>query len=108
MAPDVDSWILHAKNIQTDIDQSRRLASEIVRQAEAEERRAGELRDAETYVAFLEREVAFSLHLEETLRFVKKAQKALEHSERLVADGNALEALHSLDGKLVPQSQRAR
>ena len=98
MAPDVETWMVHAKSLQHDIDKSRRLASEIVRQAEAEEHRANALHDAETYVNFLEKEQVFNLQLGETLHLVRKTTESIERAELLVEEGKLSDAIKALDG----------
>jgi centromere/kinetochore protein ZW10 len=67
-APDVDSWIMHAKSIQDDIEKSRRLASSIVRQAEADEQREYALQEKHGYTEFLGKEVSFNDQLLASLR----------------------------------------
>jgi len=47
----------HAKSIQDDIDRSRRLASSIVRQAEADDENRRELAGEGEYVEFLTKEI---------------------------------------------------
>ncbi len=98
VAPDVESWMVHAKNLQLDIDRSRRLASEIVRQAEAEEKQSANLEDAETYVGFLTKEQDFNLQLGEILHLIKQASDLLTKARHMVDDGDALGALNPLDG----------
>ncbi|RFU26758.1 hypothetical protein B7463_g9583, partial [Scytalidium lignicola] len=96
-APEVDSWILNAKSLQDDIDKSRRLASEIVRQAEADEENSEALREQEIYVEFLTREKLFNSQLRETLEAIRVANNAFDSAEQLSYEKKIIDALHSLE-----------
>ena len=97
-APDVDSWTTHAKSLQEDITASRKLASEIVRKAEADEERLDALRDAEFQVAFLEKETLFNSQLGEALKSLQQVNDTLDKSESLAIDRNIINATQSLQG----------
>ncbi|KAF4626360.1 hypothetical protein G7Y89_g11800 [Cudoniella acicularis] len=97
-APDVDAWISHAQTIQDDIEKSRRLASGIVRQAEADELRLESLEEQETYVAFLSKEMAFNEHLGEALRSIQEVNIKLDKAEELAVEKKITEAMALLEG----------
>lgn len=96
----MDTWITHAKSIQDDIEKSRRLASSIVRQAEADEQRLELLEEKEAYEGFLEKEVAFNVHLGEALRSIQEVNDKLDKAEGLAGEKRIIEAMAALEGKL--------
>jgi protein transport protein DSL1/ZW10 len=99
-APDVDTWIEHAKSIQDDIDRSRRLASSIVRAAEADEETAETLQEKENYVDFLTKEVSFNDQLLLALKGIQNVNEVLRHAEDLAVQHNIIEALFKLEGSI--------
>lgn len=99
MAPDVESWLITARTLQADIQKSRVLASNIVRQAEEEEERRRSLDENETHLAFLQREYLFSNALVETLHSFKQISDRLDKVEALAGDGQIMRPLHILEGK---------
>ena len=54
--PDVESWMTNARAVQQDIERLRRLATEIVREAEADEERLAHLEDRKAHLELLEKE----------------------------------------------------
>jgi centromere/kinetochore protein ZW10 len=97
-APGVDAWIKHAKSIQDDIDRSRRLASSIVRQAEAEDETEETLQEKEKYVEFLTKEVSFNDQLLSALKGIQGVDEILQQAEELAAKQSIVEALFKLEG----------
>ena len=97
--PNVDAWIANAKTLQDDIESSQRLASDIIRKAEAEERREEVQEEQENYVTFLENEVAFNNQLGDGLILIEEVCGCLERAETLVHTRKILEALHLLDSR---------
>lgn len=96
-ATNVDAWIANAKTLQDDIESSKRLANDIIRKAEADERREEAQNEQEKYVAFLENEVAFNNQLQDGLILIQEVHGCLEKAETLVHRRKILEALHLLD-----------
>ncbi|KAI6708496.1 hypothetical protein JHW43_008968 [Diplocarpon mali] len=96
-APDVDLWIKHAKSIQDDIERSRRLASSIVLQAEADEKRQAGLAEKEDYVNFLGQELSFNDQLFSALGALQGANDSLNMAEKLASDRRIIDALHMLE-----------
>jgi len=94
----VDTWIKHAQNLQEDIDKSRKLASEIVQQAEADEARAAALQDKELHVNLLEKEIVFNAQLVEALQSIKRANDAMDRTVELGGEDKIADALKSLEG----------
>ncbi|TAQ89496.1 hypothetical protein B7494_g2192 [Chlorociboria aeruginascens] len=94
---DVDSWIVHATDLQDDIEQSRKLASEIVRQAEADEERIEALEEQSHYVQFLLKEQIFNAQLGEALHSLQQIRDHLDSAERVATDGRIIDALLSLE-----------
>jgi centromere/kinetochore protein ZW10 len=99
-AADVDSWIQHAKSIQDEIEQSRKLANAIVRQAEADERRLDNLAEKETYVDFLTKEVSFNAQLLAALKSIQVVNECLNRAEDEASQHKIIPALRSLEGAL--------
>jgi protein transport protein DSL1/ZW10 len=99
-APDVDTWITHAQSIQNDIETSRQLANRIVRQAEADEKRAYEMEDTKTYVEFMAKEVELNEHIRQALEELQKLNDQLDQAETLAAESNIMAALNILGGTL--------
>lgn len=97
----MDAWIAHAKSIQEDIDRSRKLASSIVRQAEADDERLEGIQERETYVEFMEKEVAFNDQLLSALKALQAVQDRLVKVEETASHGMIVDSLFSLDGMVV-------
>ncbi len=95
-APEVDSWIKHAKALQEDIDSSRTLANEIVRQAEAGDTINQAVKDGEDRVEFLSKEARYNAQLGEALRRIKTVRDLLDEAEHAAIDRKILTALHIL------------
>ncbi|KAE9366406.1 centromere/kinetochore protein-like protein zw10 [Stipitochalara longipes BDJ] len=96
-APNVDKWIEHAKSIQDDIDRSRRLASSIVRQAEADDETEESLQEKEKYVDFLTKEVSFNGQLLLALKGIQGVKEVLRQAEDLAEEQKIVEALFKLE-----------
>jgi centromere/kinetochore protein ZW10 len=95
-APEVDAWIKHAKAIQEDIDRSRNLASEIVRQAEAGEAIHAAVEDSGDRVDFLSKEARYNKQVGDALRGIKKVCDLLDQAEQEAVERKILIALHTL------------
>lgn len=95
-APEVDSWMKHAKALQEDIDRSRRLANELIRQAKAGDTVNQAVKDGEDRVEFLSKEARYDAQLGESLRGIKKARDLLDEAEHAAIDRKILPALHIL------------
>jgi protein transport protein DSL1/ZW10 len=99
-APDIDTWIEHAKSIQDDIDRSRKLASSIVRQAEADDETEESLQEKENYVEFLTKEVVFNGQLLSALEGIHGVNGILQQAEDLAEEHKIVEALFRLEGSI--------
>lgn len=93
MAPDVDGWIAQAKKLQADIERSKATAREIVAQAQAGKKLQEEADDASSKTGLLEKEVAFSASLFETLERIKAACAILDLAQDAVVHGDIKTAL---------------
>jgi centromere/kinetochore protein ZW10 len=96
----VDSWIEHAKALQNDIESSKRLASEIIRQAEADEQREDLISEQKKYLSFMEGEVLFNSQLRDALSVMQEVSECLERAEALIDARQILPCLTALEGKL--------
>lgn len=90
-APDIDTWIERAKQLQLDIQRSRDTAREIVRAAEEGKTLRAGVEDAGSKTKLLQKEVAFNETLVETLERLKQANAVLDEAQE--------EAIH---GRLKP------
>jgi centromere/kinetochore protein ZW10 len=100
--PDVEVWMTNARAVHEDIERLRRLATEIVREAEADEDRLERLADRKAHLDLLERESVFNKQLSEELQFISQVNDAVEKTERVAGDSNILEALRLLAGAMRP------
>jgi centromere/kinetochore protein ZW10 len=100
--PDVEVWMTNARAVHEDIERLRRLATEIVREAEADEDRLERLEDRKAHLELLERESVFNKQLSEELQFISQVNDAVEKTERVAGDSNILEALRLLAGAMRP------
>lgn len=96
-APNVDTWIEHAKALQDDIEKSQRVANEIVREAEAVDEREEALKQQERYVSFLEREEAYYSQLHDAFQLMQEVHESLEKADELVSERYILEPVQILE-----------
>ncbi|KAF7921012.1 hypothetical protein BELL_0216g00150 [Botrytis elliptica] len=96
-AADIDKWIQHAQALQDDIDKSRKLANEVVQQAEADESRVTDVRNHENHVELLVKEIEFNAHLLECAQSIKRANDSLDKAVEQADRQEIHEALKSLD-----------
>ncbi|QSZ29804.1 hypothetical protein DSL72_004322 [Monilinia vaccinii-corymbosi] len=96
-ALDVDEWIQNAQALQDDIVKSRKLANEIVQQAEADEARITEVQNHENHVELLVKEIEFNAQLMEYLQSIKLANDYLDKATEEADRHEIHEALQSLD-----------
>ncbi|RDW74090.1 hypothetical protein BP5796_07532 [Coleophoma crateriformis] len=94
--PDVDLWIENAQGIQDDIRQTKSLASEIVREAEAGDQRIEDMKDKEIHVEFLSREALFNDQLLETLKSIKAANELMDEAQQVAAERKLIDAVNIL------------
>lgn len=88
----------NAQSIQDDLEISRQLASQIVRQAEADETRLEELENSRNYVTFMTKEVELNAHLLQALHEIRKLNEQLDKAEMLAAESDIMAALRELGG----------
>ncbi|KAF7952710.1 hypothetical protein EAE96_005941 [Botrytis aclada] len=96
-AADIDKWIQHAQALQDDIDKSRKLANEVVQQAEADEFRVTDVHNHENHVELLVKEIEFNAHLLECAQSIKRANDSLDRAVEQAEIQEIHEALKSLD-----------
>ncbi|KAB8305171.1 hypothetical protein EYC80_004461 [Monilinia laxa] len=96
-ACDIDQWIQHAKALQDDIDKSRKLANEIVQQAEADVARVTDVQNHENHVELLVKEIEFNAQLTECLKYIKTANDFLDKAAEEADRHEIHKALQSLD-----------
>lgn len=97
-APDIDTWISRAKDLQADIQRSRDTAREIVAEAEAGRDVREKVKDAGNKVGLLEREVGFNEALTGTLEHVRYAHGISGEVKEAIVQGRLERALERLEG----------
>jgi centromere/kinetochore protein ZW10 len=102
-APDIDTWISRAKELQKDILRSRATAREVVEEAEkGRELREG-LEERSKKVQFLEKEVEFNASLRQRLESVRDVKLLVGEGKEAVVAGKLQDGLskwQEADGKL--------
>ncbi|KAK3677653.1 ribosome biogenesis protein ytm1 [Recurvomyces mirabilis] len=96
-APDIDTWISRAKELQTDLVRSRDTARQIVAEHEAGRKRKAEVEDTRKKVQLLEREVAFEETLAGTLEHIRYANGVLSSVQHEAVRGDLRAALNHLE-----------
>lgn len=96
--PNVESWITNARAVHEDIERLRRLATQIVREAEADEERLDLLEDRSTHVELLEREILFNKRLCDAFQGIHEVNEAVDKAEQAAGEKNILGALRLLSG----------
>ncbi|KAH6674008.1 hypothetical protein F5X68DRAFT_278507 [Plectosphaerella plurivora] len=94
---DVSSWVANAKTLQEDILRSKKLADDIVRQSEAPDVSGQDIEEAETHVAFLKREAAYSDQLHDALSGIRHVNELLSEVEQAMNERRILDALRWLE-----------
>ena len=96
-APDIDTWITRARELQADIIRSRDTAREIVREAEEHQKLRADVEDKRNKVELLWKEVAFNETLTGTLDHVGYANSLLQRAQEEAVIGNVEKALSRLE-----------
>ncbi|TKA79790.1 hypothetical protein B0A55_03302 [Friedmanniomyces simplex] len=96
-APDIDTWITRAKDLQADILRSRETARQIVAEHEAGRDLRARGEEAGRKVQLLEKEVAFEETLAGTLEHVAYASDVLDAAQEHAVIGNVKDALQELE-----------
>ena len=95
-ATQVSDWMTQAQALQADIEKSRKLAGDIVKQAEADEEQAHALEDQQMHLDFLEKERLFNSQLFVALHSIKHAQELFNEAEKLASERDILNALQKV------------
>ncbi|OQO07641.1 hypothetical protein B0A48_07338 [Cryoendolithus antarcticus] len=96
-APDIDTWITRARDLQADILRSRETAREIVKEAERVKELKGEAEERGRKVRLLEGEVGFSERLGEGLRGFGEVNQGVGVVREHVLAGRLGEAVEDLE-----------
>ena len=96
-APDIDTWISRAKELQVDIQRSRDTARQIVAEAEAGKELTAKVLDSGNKVALLEKEVSFNEALTGTLEHIRHASGVLNQAQDEAVKGRIQSALEKLE-----------
>jgi protein transport protein DSL1/ZW10 len=96
-APDVSSWMANAQSVQDDINRSKRLANDIVRQAEEPVLSGAAIQEAEDKFVFLQSELAYNQRVQEALRAIKDVNQVLDQVEKARDERRILDALRLLE-----------
>lgn len=106
MKEEVSSWEKNAKSLQEDIVRSKKLASDLVRQAEAPETSGELVEDAEEKTDFLNREVQYSTQLYGVLKGIRRVNHLFNDVDKAKDERRVLDALRLLESTraLLPSS----
>jgi protein transport protein DSL1/ZW10 len=96
-APDIDTWISRAKELQADIVRSRDTARQIVAEHEAGQALKAKVEDTRKKVQLLEKEVTFEETLAGTLEHIRYANGVLDASQEEAVNGNVKDSLRHLE-----------
>lgn len=96
-APDVSSWMTNAQSVQDDINRSKRLANDIVRQAEEPVLSGAAIQEAEDKFVFLQSELAYNQRVQEALKGIKDVNQILDQVEKARDERRIIDALHLLE-----------
>lgn len=98
-ADDVNTWYNNAKVLQDDINRSKQIANDIIRQSEDPETSGKTVEEAEARAAFLIRELNYNDELIQTLRAIKAINTILDEVEQACAERRIVDALRLLERK---------
>lgn len=96
VAPDVDGWIQQAKQLQTDIEESRATAHAIVKQAQEADELRNKHNDAHKKAELLRVEVDFNTKLESILEDIRDLARELSTAQDALKEGKLSEGLRQL------------
>ena len=96
-APDIDTWITRAKDLQADIQRSRETARQIVAEHEAGRDLRAKGEESGRKVQLLEKEVAFEETLAGTLEHIAYANGVLDAAQEHAVLANVKDALRELE-----------
>ncbi len=95
-APDVDGWISQAKLLQADIEESRALAREIVRQSDEGNDLEDRVGDASSKVDLLKAEVIFNETLVKTIEQIQRIDQSLNSVQEAALGDRLVDAIEWL------------
>lgn len=95
-APEVDAWVLNARQLQDDIENTKVHSARIAREGNEGEVLYKTVRDDEIYVGFLQKEIGYSEQLGRALRGIREVKQMLDDAENKGHGGQILEALNLL------------
>jgi protein transport protein DSL1/ZW10 len=93
----VRSWVNNATSLQADIQRTKALANDIVKQANAPVASGKALQDAESRAEFLVRELRYNGQVREALRGIKQIGQTLDQAETARDERRILDALRLLE-----------
>lgn len=93
VAPDVDTWIAQAKQVQADIERSKVTAREIVEQAAVHHELQSRTHDASAKIVLLEAEVAFNDSLDTALASFRDRLAQLAEARDKITSNRLMPAL---------------
>lgn len=96
----MDSWIKNATALQDDINRSRKLANEIVREAETGDIKIQSVKHAEDRLQFLASETRYNQQIQSMLCGLRDVRNLLDEAQKLAVEKRILDAVHALAGML--------
>lgn len=94
---DVDGWIVQAEKLHQEIETSRRIAREIVQEAEAQSILEASVKDAEVKVQFVRKELAINQALLAAFEIIQKVQELLKRASKQALGNHWSAALATID-----------
>ncbi|ROW02965.1 hypothetical protein VSDG_01799 [Cytospora chrysosperma] len=112
-APDVSSWMANAQSLQDDINRSKHIANDILRQAEEPVVSGKARKEAEEKVVFLQAELAYNQRVKDALRAIRDVNQILDEVEKARDERRIVNALRLLEKSwaaldALPASQSVR
>lgn len=112
-APDVSSWMTNAQSLQDDINRSKHIANDILRQAEEPVVSGKAREEAEEKVVFLQAELAYNQRVKDALRAIRDVNQILDEVEKARDERRIVDALRLLEKSwaaldALPASQSVR
>ncbi len=94
---DVNIWFSNAKALQDDVNRSKAMANDILKQAETPDVSGKTIREAEERADFLIRELNYNQQVRQALAGIKRVNQSLDQVEQASKERRILDALHLLE-----------
>ncbi|KAL9112462.1 MAG: hypothetical protein Q9227_003304 [Pyrenula ochraceoflavens] len=106
-APNIDEWIVRARQASRDIEKAKRIARDIVEEHEECQKRASSVKDAQAKIDLLKTEINFNDQVLDDLRRLKKNQTLVAGAEDAYHERQYLQAASEIEVALNEFKQAA-